>query len=123
MEPLFLFIPKKVDALGENKYKIVADIRKLNDITAGYAFLKSDVTTILDQLGKAKYFSCLNMASEYHQVPIHHKDRQKIAFSIESGYYEFIRMYFGLKVAPVIYQRIMNRLLETVNGFKVFVQV
>lgn len=103
-----LVIPKKSDASGKKKYRVVVDFRRLNDITIGDAFPMPDGTTILDQLGKAKYFSCLDMASGYHQVPIHPKDRQKTAFSTESGHYEFQRMCFGLKGDPATFQRLMN---------------
>lgn len=116
-----LVIPKKADATGEKKYRVVVDFRKLNNMTAGDAFPMPDVTTILDQLGKAKYFTCLDMASGYHQVPIHPRDKQKTAFSTDSGHYEFQRMCFGLKGAPATFQRLMNRVLQGINGFKAFV--
>lgn len=116
-----LVIPKKADASGENKYRVVVDFRKLNNITIGDAFPMPDVTTILDQLGKAKYFTCLDLASGYHQVQIHPQDRQKTAFSTDSGHYEFQRMCFGLKGAPATFERLMNRVLQGINGFKAFV--
>jgi len=40
----------------------------------GDAFPMPDITSILDQLGKAKYFTHLDMASGYHQNPIHPND-------------------------------------------------
>lgn len=116
-----LVIPKKSDASGENKYRVVVNFRKLNSITIGDAFPMPDVTTILDQLGKARYFTCLDMASGYHQVPIHPQDKQKTAFSTDSGHYEFQRMCFGLKGAPATFQRLINRVLQGINGFKAFV--
>jgi hypothetical protein len=38
-------------------------------------------------------------------------DIPKTAFSFERGHYEFIRMSFGLKNAPITFQRVMNELL------------
>lgn len=67
-----------------------------------------DITSILDQLGKAKYFTCLDLASG----PIHPRDREKIAFSTDKRHYEFNRMCFGLKGAPATFQRLMNRVLQ-----------
>lgn len=116
-----LIVPKKVDASGIQKYRVVVDFRKLNEITVGDAFPMPDISTILDQLGKAKYFTCLDMASGYHQIPLKSEDKQKTAFSTEEGHFEFNRMCFGLKGAPATFQRLMNRVLVGLNGVKSFV--
>lgn len=39
------------------------------------------IDEISDQLGRSRYYSTLDLASEYHQVPIRPEDRQKTAFS------------------------------------------
>jgi hypothetical protein len=87
-----LVVPKKTDALGIQKYRVIIDFRKLNEITVGDAFPMPDISTILDQLGKAKYFSCLDMASGYHQIVLKPEDKHKTAFSTEKGHFEFNRM-------------------------------
>jgi hypothetical protein len=66
----------KTDATGAKKYRVVVDFKKLNNLTVGDAFPMPDITTILDQLGKSKYFTCLDMASGYHQIPIDPTDRE-----------------------------------------------
>ncbi|KAL4136459.1 hypothetical protein QTP88_008007 [Uroleucon formosanum] len=116
-----LIVPKKMDASGNKKYRVVVDFRKLNNITVGDAFPMPDITSILDQLGKAKYFSCLDLASGYHQIGIHPRDMEKTAFSTSEGHYEFKRMCFGLKGAPATFQRLMNRVLNGINGSRAFV--
>jgi len=52
---------------------------------------------ILDQLGNAKYFSILDLASEYHQISMHDEHKNKIAFSTPYGHFEFNRMPFKFK--------------------------
>ncbi|KAL4156031.1 hypothetical protein QTP88_000066 [Uroleucon formosanum] len=116
-----LIVPKKMDASGNKKYRVVVDFRKLNNITVGDAFPMPDITSILDQLGKAKYFSCLDLASGYHQIGIHPRYMEKTAFSTSEGHYEFKRMCFGLKGAPATFQRLMNRVLNGINGSRAFV--
>jgi len=61
-----LVVPKKADASEKQKLRIVIDFRKLNDLTIGDSFPLSNITDILDQLGNAKYFSTLDLASGYH---------------------------------------------------------
>jgi len=116
-----LIVPKKVDSTGNTKYRVVVDFRKLNNLTVGDAFPMPDITSILDQLGKAKYLSCLDMASGYHKISIHPNDKEKTAFSTDKGHFEFNRMCFGLKSAPATFQSLMNRVLQGINGYRAFV--
>jgi len=94
-----LVVPKKADASGKPKLRVVVDFRKLNNITIGDSFPPS-ITEILDQLGSAKYFTTLDLASGYHQIPMAEQDKRKTAFSIPYGHYELNSMPFGLKNAP-----------------------
>jgi len=56
-----------------------------------------NIMEILDQLGSAKYFSVFDLASGFHQIPIHESDAHKTTFSNPHGHYQFNRMSFGLK--------------------------
>ncbi|PNF43271.1 hypothetical protein B7P43_G00916 [Cryptotermes secundus] len=58
-----LLVPKKADASGKVKWRVVIDFRKLNEWTVGDAYPLPNITDILDQLGKAKYFSTVDLAS------------------------------------------------------------
>ncbi|XP_029675231.1 uncharacterized protein LOC115242830 [Formica exsecta] len=116
-----LVVPKKADASGKPKLRVVVDFRKLNDLTIGDSFPLPNITEILDQLGNAKYFTTLDLASGYHQIPMAEQDKQKTAFSTPYGHYEFNRMPFGLKNAPATFQRLMNSILTGMQGLKCLV--
>jgi len=92
-----LVVSKKTDASGKQKLRIVIDFRELNDLTIGDFFPLPNITDILDQLGNAKYFSTLDLASGYHQISMHDEHKNKTAFSTPYGHFEFNRMLFGLK--------------------------
>jgi len=89
-----LVVLKKRDASGKQKLRIILDFRRLNDLMIGNSYRLSN---ILDQLGNVKYFSILDLASGYHQIAMNEKNKNKTAFSIPYGHYEFNRMPFGLK--------------------------
>jgi len=97
------------------------DFRKLNDVTVGDSFPLTNIQDILDKLGKARYFSALDCASGYWQVPLAEEDRVKTAFSTTTRHYEYLRMPFGLKSAPSTFQRLMNRVFLGLIGTRCFV--
>jgi len=90
-------------------------------VTVGDAFPYPNITDIFDQLGNSKYYSTLELAQGYHQVPMNVADREKTVFSTDKDHYEFLRMPFGLKAAPRTFQRLMNTVLARLNGLKAFI--
>lgn len=109
-------VPKKADASGKKKWRIVVDYRKLNDKTIDDKFPIPNMDEILDKLGRSVYFTTLDLKSGFHQIEVDPKDRAKTAFSTEKGHFEFIRMPFGLKNAPATFQRAMNCILSDLIG-------
>ena len=105
-------VPKKADALGINKFRLVIDYRKLNEKTIDDNYPIPNITEILDKLGKSNYFSILDLKSGFHQIEVDEKDQQKTAFSVDNGHYEFKRMPFGLKNAPSTFQRLVDNILR-----------
>jgi hypothetical protein len=92
-------VPKRIDASGQQKFRLVVDYRKLNEKTVGNAYPLPDITEILDQLWQAKYFSCLGLAMGYHQIDMDASDIDKTTFNTKEGHWAYKRMPFGLKTA------------------------
>lgn len=114
-------VPKKSDSQGNKRWRMVIDYRALNEKTVGDGYPLPNITEILDQLGEAKYFTTLDLASGFHQIEVDENDCHKTAFTTPHGHYEFARMPFGLKTAPATFQRLMDRVLTGLQGITLFV--
>lgn len=114
-------VPKKADASGRQKYRLVIDYRKLNQKSVDDKFPLPNITDILDKLGKAQYFTTLDLANGFHQIEMEEQDIAKTAFSTDTGHYEYLRMPFGLKNAPATFQRVMNNILRGLQNETCFV--
>ncbi|GES73591.1 retroviral-like aspartic protease 1 [Rhizophagus clarus] len=67
---------------------------------------------IFDSLGKAQWFTSLDLASGYWQVEMKEEDKSKTAFITRNGMYEFNVIPFGLCNVPGTFQRCMNNILK-----------
>jgi hypothetical protein len=105
-------VPKKLDASGKKKWRLVIDYRKLNEKTVEDKYPLPRIDEILDNLGKCTYFTTLDLAQGFHQIEMSTESILKTAFSVNNGHYEYVRMPFGLKNAPSTFQRVMDNVLR-----------
>lgn len=110
--PVHVVGKKGTDELGNPKHRMVIDFRKLNEKTIGDRYPMPDISVILSNLGKSKYFTTLDLKSGFHQIQLSESDRRKTAFSVNNGKYEFCRLPFGFKNAPSIFQRAIDDILR-----------
>ena len=70
-------------------------------------------------LGKAKYFTSLDLKSGYWQVLMDKRDKEKTAFACHRGLYEFNVMPFGLTSAPAVFQELTSIVLQGLDSFAI----
>ena len=81
----------------DGKHRFCADLRALNNVTMDDREPISDVEHIFQGLGKAKYFSKLDLTKGYWAIPIKTEDRKKTAFTTTTGQYQWVNLPFGIK--------------------------
>ena len=99
----------------DGSLRFCVDYRKLNSVTKPDVFPILRIDDMLDQLGKSKYFSTLDLASGYWQMRKDPDSQEKTAFVTPQGLYEFLVMPFGLINAPSTFQQMMQKLLTGLN--------
>lgn len=109
-------VPKKSDASGRTKWRIVIDFRKVNEKTLDDKYPIPNINDILDKLGNCHYFTTLDLASGFYQVEMDPADIHKTAFNVEHGHFEFLRMPMGLKNSPSTFQRVMDNVLRDLQN-------
>lgn len=121
--PVHVVNKKGVDDHGKQKLRMVIDFRKINEKTIPDRYPIPDTSVILANLGKASFFTTLDLKSGFHQILLHENDRQKTAFNVNNGKYEFCRLPFGLRNAPSIFQRAIDDILRDYIGTICYVYI
>lgn len=114
--PIWVVPKKGANEDGTQKMRMVVDYKKLNEQTIADKYPIPDCNVILSNLGRAKFFSTIDLESGFHQILMKPEDIEKTAFSVNNGKYEFVRMPFGLKNGPGIFQRAMDNILREYVG-------
>ncbi|KAG5286804.1 hypothetical protein AALO_G00018970 [Alosa alosa] len=94
----------------DGSLRLCVDYRQLNNKTRKDAFPLPRIEKSLDALTGARWFSTLDLAAGYNQVPVVEEDRPKTAFCTPFGLFEWNQMPFGLCKAPSTFQRLMQRI-------------
>ena len=95
--------------------RMCLDFRQLNKIAQRPIFPIPNVDEIFDSMGKAQYFSTIDLGQAYYQVELTEESKLKTAFSTKTKQYCFNRMPFGIAAAPATFQRLMNKVIDNLN--------
>lgn len=112
IEPSTVVVDKK-----DGSKRFCVDFRQLNKITKTNSWPLPLIDDLLDQLGKALYFTSLDLKSGYWQVQIQEQDKEKTTFVCHRGLFEFNVMPFGLCNAPQVFSELMSVVLQGLDSF------
>ena len=118
--PIFL-VPKKIDLADEEGNqkvgkRLVTDFRELNKKTVKSNYRLPLINELIEEVGNknGKIFSQMDLSKAFFQLRISPRDKHKTAFHVPTlGTFHYRRAPFGLQNLPTSYQRLMDRILDS----------
>lgn len=117
--PLIL-VPKKSET-NERKWRMCVDYRLLNKKLISDKFPLARIDEIHDSLGRAKFFSVMDLNAGYHQIPLNEDSRHYTAFSTDTNFYQWKVLPFGINIAPSSFSRMMTLAFSKLNPERVLI--
>ena len=75
------------------------------------------IEELIDRLGGPQYLTTINLARVFWQVPMEDKAKELTAFFMPYGLFQFKVMPFGLNRAPATFQRLMDRVIQSMSEY------
>lgn len=105
-----VFAPKR-----DGTVQLRVDYIRLNSVTQSDLYPIPCMDLCTDYIWESTVFSTLHPSGGYWQVEIDERDKDEHAFILHHGLYQFIRMPFGLMIAPGKFQRATDVILTAVE--------
>ena len=112
--------PMHMVSKPEKKIRIVGDYRVLNSKTRPDKYPIPHIGNFTAQLKNKKFFSKLDLANAYNQIPLREEDIKKTAVITPFGAFEWLFLPFGLRNAPATFQRYVDNIFRGCENIFVY---
>ena len=84
----------------------------LNAALKDYYYPLPSLEEVFNKLNGGKVFSKIDLSEAYLQIPVEENNSKLLCINTHRGLYKFERVVFGIKVAPAIFQQVMDTMLS-----------
>ncbi|XP_033760786.1 uncharacterized protein K02A2.6-like [Pecten maximus] len=99
-----------------DKIRICIDPRDLNKAIRREHHPMKTIEEVITDIPDARIFSVLDAKSGFLQIKLDEDSSYLTTFNTPIGRYRWLRLPFGIKSAPEIYQKIMDNMIEGIDG-------
>ena len=105
------------------KWRMCIDYRRLNAITVPDRFPLPDIDEMINDVGGKGYtvWSTFDLCSGFYNVPIYEPHKERTAMVTPWGQYQWRVMSMGIRNAPSIFQRNVQRVFRDMPEVRIFV--
>ena len=83
----------------------------MNAALKDYHYPLPSTEEVFNKLNGVKSFSKIDLSEAYLQIPVEKNSSKLLCINTYRGLYKFDRLVFGIKVAPAIFQLVMDTML------------
>nr|XP_046491899.1 uncharacterized protein LOC124223711 [Neodiprion pinetum] len=96
----------------DGSIRVCIDFRELNELIECPHFPLPLIDDILDALQGSEYFTTLDLKNGFFHVWLDGKSRKYTGFVTPTGQYEFLKLPFGLKISPIVFQKYITMIFK-----------
>ena len=110
------WVNSMVVVVKKDKIRICIDPKDLNKAIRREHYPIPTVEEVIASMPDAHLFSVIDAKSGFLQIKLDYESSLLTTFNTPQGRYRWLRLPFGIKSAPEIFQRIMDEMLEGIQG-------
>lgn len=119
--PILLVPKKSLPGNPEKRWRFCVDYREVNKKLLADRFPLPRMDDLLDQLGRARFFSIIDLLNGFYQIELDEESKDITSFSTDKGSFKFNSIPFGLKIGPNSFQRMMTIAFSGLSPSKCFI--
>ena len=101
----------------KNSVRICGDFRlTVNPVSKLDKYPIPRVEDLFASLRKGQYFTKIDLSQAYTQLPLEEESKRFVVINTQRGLFRYTRLPFGIASAPGIFQRVIESLLQGING-------
>ena len=110
------WVSSMVVVTKQDKVRICLDPKDLNRAIKREHYRLPVVEEVVAAFPDAKVFSIFDAKSGFLQIKLYYESSPLMTFNTPQGQYQWLRLPFGVKSVPEIFQRVMDQMLEGIEG-------
>ena len=97
-------VPKKTG----DKYRIVADLSRLNNFVEAPHFQQESINTVAEQVQAGDELVTFDLKSGFFHVPVHVDSQKFLGFEFQGQFYVWCVLPFGLSCSPYFFNKVIR---------------
>ena len=105
----------------DGSHRFCTDYRKVNKVTVPDSYPLPLIEDLIDRVGQSKFVTTIDLQKGYYQLCLTERAKTISAFITPFGLYQYVVMPFGLTNAPATFQRMINYVIQELEGVYAYI--